>query len=402
MPSVCLYFHVHQPYRINNFSIFNIGQDLPYFDEKKNKFYLERIARKCYLPTNNLLLNLIKKYKGKFKFGFSITGLILEQLEENFPDVLESFQKLVKTGQAELMAETYHHSLSFLYSKQEFKKQVALHKKKIKKIFNYTPTAFRNTELAFNNEMAKTIEQMGYKTALTEGAGQILGWRSPDFVYKAHGTKNLKVLMRNYQLSDDISFRFSCRDWKEWPLTADKFSAWVNQINGNGQVVNLFMDYETFGEHQWEDTGIFNFLENLPNEILKHKDNNFKTPSQASKAYNPVGEIDCPNTISWADTERDLSAWTGNQMQKQAVQKIYELEPLVISTKSRPLIEQWRKLQTSDHFYYMCTKWFSDADVHQYFNPYESPYECFISYMNILNDLQHKLKNGYNKKVKVA
>jgi len=401
MPSICLYFHVHQPYRINKFSVFNIGQNNPYFDEKKNKFYLERIARKCYLPANTLLLNLIKKYKNKFKISFSITGLILEQLEKDFPDVLNSFKKLVKTGHCELIAETYHHSLAFLYSQSEFKKQIAQHKKKLKDIFDYTPITFRNTELSFNNEMAKTIEQMGYKTVLTEGANQILGWRSPDFVYKAHGTKNLKILMRNYQLSDDISFRFSSKEWNEWPLTVDKFTQWVNRINGNGQVVNLFMDYETFGEHQWEDTGIFQFLENLPKEILKNKDNNFKTPSEITKLYNAVGDVDCPNTISWADTERDLSAWLGNQMQREAVQKIYAMEPQIMLTKSKPLIADWRKLQTSDHFYYMCTKWFSDGDVHKYFNPYESPYDCFISYMNILSDLQLKLEKGYNK-IKVS
>ncbi|MFH0740094.1 MAG: glycoside hydrolase family 57 protein [bacterium] len=401
MPSVCLYFHVHQPYRINRFSVFNIGQNNAYFDEEMNKFYLERIARKCYLPTNALLLDLIKKYKNKFKISFSITGLILEQLEKDFPNVLESFKKLVKTGQCELIGETFHHSLAFLYSQDEFKKQISQHKKKLKDIFNYTPITFRNTELSFNNEMAKTIETMGYKTVLTEGAKQILGWRSPDFVYKAASTKNLNVLMRNYQLSDDISFRFSSKEWPEWPLTADKFTSWVNRVNGNGQVVNLFMDYETFGEHQWEDTGIFQFLENLPNEILKHPDNNFKTPSEVAKIYKPIGEIDCQSAISWADTERDLSAWLGNQMQREAAQKIYSLEPQVLLTKSKPLIDLWRKLQTSDHFYYMCTKWFSDGDVHKYFNPYESPYDCFISYMNILSDLQLRLEKDYNK-IKVA
>ncbi len=391
MPSVCLYFHCHQPFRISRFPVFNIGGDFPYFDEQKNYHYLERIVRKCYLPANNLLLDLIKKYKGKFKVSFSISGLLMEQLEKHFPSVLTSFKALVETGCAELLAETYHHSLSFLYSKSEFKKQVFLHKRKLKKIFNFEPTAFRNTELAFNNEMAKQIEQMGYKTVLTEGANHILGWRSPDFVYKAANTKNLKVLMRNYRLSDDISFRFSEKSWIEWPLTAEKFAHWVSQINGNGQVVNLFMDYETLGEHQWEDTGIFQFMENLPKEILKNKDNNFKTVSQAASSYPSVGEIDCPETISWADTERDLSAWLGNQMQKEAAQKIYSLENVALGAKNKLIVDNWRKLQTSDHFYYMCTKWFSDGDVHKYFNPYESPYDCFISYMNILSDLQLKL-----------
>jgi len=396
MPSVCLYFHAHQPFRINRFSVFNIGGDLPYFDEQRNYQYLERIVRKCYLPANNLLLNLIKKYKGKFKVSFSISGLLLEQLEKYFPQALASFQSLTRTGSCELVSETYHHSLSFLYSQSEFKKQIAQHRKKIKAIFNFEPATFRNTELAFNNEMAKTIEQMGYKTVLTEGAGHILQWRSPDFVYKAKDTKNLKILMRNYKLSDDISFRFSEKSWSEWPLTAEKFAHWISAINGNGQVVNLFMDYETFGEHQWEDTGIFQFMENLPAEIFKNKDNNFKTIQEAATLYPSVGEIDCPQTISWADTERDLSAWLGNQMQREAANKIYKLENAVLATKNKKSIDSWRKLQTSDHFYYMCTKWFSDGDVHKYFNPYESPYDCFISYMNILSDLQLKLANKYN------
>jgi len=392
MPSVCLYFHAHQPCRLNRFSVFQIGSHIPYFDEEQNYYYLERVVRKCYIPANHLLLNLIKHYKGKFRVSFSLSGLLLEQLEKYFPDVLKTFQALLGSGCVELLGETYYHSLAFLYSPKEFQKQVFLHRRKLNELFHYQPLAFRNTELAFNNRIAQEIEKMGYKVVLTEGADHILGWRSPDFVYQSATAKNLKILTRNYRLSDDISFRFSERSWSQWPLTPDKFAFWVNQINGNGNVVNLFMDYETLGEHQWEETGIFQFIENLPKEILKHKDNNFLTVSQAAKVYAPVGEIDCPQTISWADTERDLSAWLGNQMQREAISKIYDLEEPIMSARHRVLQEQWRKLQTSDHFYYMCTKWFADGDVHKYFNPYESPYDCFIAYMNILRDLQMQLK----------
>lgn len=353
--------------------------------------YLERIVKKSYLPTNRLLLELIEKSRGRFKVSFSITGTLLEQLEQYFPEVIESFQKLIKTGSCELLSETYYHSLAFLYSRKEFENQVELHQKKIKELFNYTPATFRNTELIFNNEMAVAIERMGFKAVLAEGADYVLGWRSPNFVYSAKGAPNLKVFLRNYKLSDDISFRFSNQDWQEWPLTADKFASWVNNFNGSGQVINLFMDYETFGEHQWQETGIFNFLEHFPFKILEHPDNNFKTVSEAAQIYSPVGELDIPDIITWADTERDLSAWLGNKIQQTAASSLYNLESLVLKTEDEQLIDNWRKLQTADNFYYMCTKWFADGDVHKYFNPYESPYECFISFMNILQDLKLRL-----------
>lgn len=391
MASVCFYLHTHQPYRIKRFSVFDIGKGLPYFDDEKNKMYLERIVRKSYLPTNRILLDLIKETKGKFKVSLSITGTLLEQLEKYYPGVIKSFQKLVNTGCVELLAETYYHSLAYLYSKEEFKKQVALHRQKIRGLFGSEPKAFRNTELMFNNEMANFVQGMGYQTMLAEGADYILGWRSPNFVYRVKTAPNLKVLLRNYRLSDDMSFRFSNRDWQEWPLTADKMACWINQTNGCGETVNLFMDYETFGEHQWEATGIFEFLKTLPCKILEHPDNNFKTVSEAAASYEARDELDFHNIVSWADIERDLSAWLGNSIQQRAVQAIYSLEEKVLAQGDEKLIDDWRKLQTSDHFYYMCTKWFADGDVHKYFNPYGSPYECFISYMNIINDLKIRL-----------
>jgi len=393
MASICFYLHCHQPFRLKKFSVFDIGNNSSYFDDEKNKAYLERIVRKSYLPTNKIFLDLIKGTKKKFKISFSITGTLLEQLEKDFPEVIKSFQDLVKTGCVELLSETYYHSLAYLYSKEEFKKQVLLHRKKLKELFNYEPVVFRNTELIFNNEMAKFVEKMGYQGILAEGADYILGWRSPNFLYQSKGAKKIKLLLKNYRLSDDIAFRFSAQNWTEWPLTADKYSVWLNEVKG--PIINLFMDYETYGEHQWEETGIFEFLKAFPYQALKN-DHTFKTPSEILKLYQPVAELDFPHIVSWADLERDLSAWLGNEMQQIAAEKIYSLEKEIFAVKDKEIIEDWRKLQTADHFYYICTKWFADGDVHKYFNPYESPYECFIAYMNIFNDLKLKLEKFKN------
>ena len=394
MPSVCLYLHAHQPVRLRRFSVFDVGSNSLYFDENRNKTYLDRIVHKSYLPTNKILLDLIRGTKGKFRVSFSITGTLLEQLEHHYPQVVESFRQLVRTGCVELISETYYHSLAYLYSKEEFIEQVNLHRKKFKDLFDYQPLVFRNTELTFNNDLAKTVQDIGYEGILAEGADHILGWRSPNFLYTAKGAQKIKLLLRNYRLSDDIAFRFSNRDWSEWPLTTEKFARWVNQVNGGGEVVNLFMDYETFGEHQWEASGIFEFLKQFPYKILENPDNNFKTPSEVVKLYKPVGELDFPNIVSWADTERDLSAWLGNTMQRSAIEKLYSLEKAVRENSNLTIYNDWRKLQTADHFYYMCTKWFADGDVHKYFNPYDSPYDAFINFMNIFNDLKLRLNRS--------
>ena len=392
MVDVCLYFQVHQPYRLRNYSIFDIGHSENYFNDEKNREILIRVANKCYLPTNNLILELLKRHP-EFKVSYSFSGVVLEQFEKYAPEVLLSFQKLVDTKKVEVLDETYYHSLAFLYSENEFKEQVYLHRKRIKELFNYEPSVFRNTELIYSNNLAKFVEDMGYKGILAEGADNVLGWRSPNFLYKPKGTNSIKLLLKNYRLSDDIAFRFSARDWEHFPLTADKYARWVSNINGNGVCVNLFMDYETFGEHQWQETGIFSFLEHLPYEILKHPHNNFKLPSEIVNSYERVGELDVPYMISWADVERDLSAWTGNKMQVSAINSLYLLEREILTTNDTALIESWRKLQTSDTFYYMCTKWFNDGDVHKYFNPYESPYDAFITFMNILNDLRLRVSH---------
>lgn len=394
MPSVCFYFQVHQPRRVKRYRIFDIGHDPLYFNDRSdgklnNRKIVEKVATKSYLPANAVMLELLNRYPD-FKISFSLSGVFLEQIEEYSPETLDSFKRLADTGRVEFLSETYYHSLSFLYSREEFMRQVRLHADKLWNLFGVELRVFRNTELIYNNELADVAEEMGYKGVLAEGADHILGWRSPNFIYHPPG-KKIKVLLKNYRLSDDVAFRFSSRDWSEYPLRADKFAQWINAVNGNGEVVNLFMDYETFGEHQWADTGIFEFLRALPGEVYQHPDNSFVTPSEAVARYKTVGELDVPHFVSWADVERDLSAWLHNPMQQDAIKKLYALEPAVLASEDKTIVEDWRRLQTSDHFYYMCTKWWNDGDVHKYFNPYESPYEAFITYMNVLNDLQVRL-----------
>lgn len=396
MPAVCFYFQVHQPYRIKKYRVFDIGHDHTYFNDNSqsslnNRYILKRVAEKAYLPTNALLLALLRRHP-EFRISFSFSGVFLEQIQAYCPHVLDSFKRLVETGRTEILSETYYHSLAFLYSRKEFEYQVARHRKLVQSAFGYVPRVFRNTELIFNNELAQTIEAMGYHGVIAEGADRVLQGRSPNFLYRPKGTTSIKTLLKNYRLSDDIAFRFSDRRWKNYPLTAPKFAHWITSHNGNGHIINLFMDFETFGEHQWKDTGIFNFLRALPGEILKHPDNRFVTPSEAVSAYEVWDEIDFPDFVSWADVERDLSAWLSNPLQHDAINKLYALEAAVHQTADPTVLEDWRRLQTSDHFYYMCTKWFADGDVHKYFNPYESPYEAFISFMNALNDLKLRVK----------
>lgn len=394
MPAVCFYFQVHQPYRVKKYSVFDIGQDHNYFetdnDMVNNQKIFHKVADKCYLPTNKLMLELLKQHP-EFKISYSLSGVFLEQALNFDPEVIESFKKLVKTGQVEILDETYHHSLAFLHSWPEYRHQIKLHKDQIEDIFGVTPRVFRNTELIFSNNIAKEIENLGYIGILAEGADSILGNRTPNFVYRPKGTEKIKLLLKNYRLSDDIAFRFSTPGWSGYPVTAKKYANWISRINGSGELVNLFMDYETFGEHQWRESGIFDFLMRLPGEILRHKDNFFVTPNEAIEQFEHIGELDFPNYVSWADTERDLSAWHSNAIQKDALKKIYSLEKNILESGDKQLIDDWRKLQTSDHFYYMCTKYFADGDIHKYFSPYESPYEVFINYMNIVADLEHRL-----------
>jgi alpha-amylase len=399
MPSVCLYFQVHQPCRLRRYSVFDVGSLHDYEDEDENRRILDRVAQKCYLPANALMLDLIGKYEGAFRIAFSLSGVVLDQIERHRPDVLESFQRLAATGCAEFLNETDGHSLAFLFSLREFQEQVFLHRKRIQALFGQSGRTFRHTELIYSNDLAKAVEKMGYGVILAEGAEKILGRRSPNQVYRPAGCETLKLLLRNYRLSDDVAFRFSDRNWVEYPLTAPKYAHWLHRIRREEAVINLFMDYETFGEHQWPETGIFEFLSALPGEILRHPDFRFQTPAEAARdgdrfEIRPRREIDCPGLISWADEERDTTAWLGNAMQRDAARKLYSLEAPIRQQGVDELLKTWRMLQTSDHLYYMCTKWFSDGDVHRYFNPYDSPYEAYINYMNILDDLSQSVKHA--------
>ncbi len=391
MPAVCFYFQVHQPYRLRRYSVFDT--DRHYFDEAKNGEITRKVAQKCYLPAGQLLLEMIQEHEGRFRLGLSITGIAIEQFEQHAPEVLELFQKLAATGCVEFLDETYYHSLAFLYSREEFRTQVEMHRVKIKELFNQEPRVFRNTELIYNNDVAHFVSHMGYDAIITEGADQVLGHRSPNDVYRPPHAPNLRLLLKNYRLSDDIAFRFSNRTWEQWPLTAQKFTGWINQIQGHGQVCNLFMDLETFGEHQWASTGIFDFLRSLPAEVLKYDTNRFLTPSEVIDQYEPVGEIDVPHMISWADSERDLSAWLGNAMQSNALHELYKLEGPLKEKNDPELLADWRRLTSSDHFYYMCTKYWADGDVHKYFSPYESPYDSYINFMNVLDNIQARLRS---------
>lgn len=394
MKSLVLYLHVHQPYRIRHYTVFDAVQDHNYFDDapdarENNEAVFRKVAEKSYLPTNRKLLDLLERHPS-FKLSLSITGTVIEQMRRWAPEVLESFVALTNTGRVEIVGETYYHSLAFFYSRSEFEAQVEKHKLLVQEIFGQTPTAFRNTELSYNNDLAYWADQKGYQAVITEGWDSILGWKSPNFVYRPAHTQNIKLLMKNYKLSDDIAFRFGDRDWKEWPLTADKFAHWLAETH-DAEVFNLFMDYETFGEHQWEASGIFEFLDHLPAEWLKTPDNNFATISEAASSYSAQDQIDCPQTVTWADTERDLSAWLGNNMQQDAIRALYGLEQDVLASNDQQLIDDWRKLQTSDHFYYMCTKWFNDGDIHAYFSPYETPYIAVMNFMNAWRDMQFRV-----------
>jgi len=393
MVSVCFYFQVHQPFRLKkDYTFFDIGHNHFYEDDKSNREICEKVAAKCYVPANRMMLDLIREFGTDFRISYSISGMAIEQFERFTPHVLDLFKELNDTGCVEFINETYYHSLAFIFSRKEFRKQVVKHRDTMEEYFGLRPVTFRNTELIYNNDLAQVIQDMGYKVILAEGANRILGWRTPNYVYQPSPCHKLRLLLKNYQLSDDIAFRFSNRAWGEWPLSSDRFARWLHTAAGNGEVVNLFMDYETFGEHQWEDTGIFEFFTTLPGMILKHPDFCFQTPSEVVTTYDPMAKIDCPHFVSWADIERDTSAWLGNELQDSAIEYAYELEDSVYASEDENLIHTWCKLLSSDHFYYMCTKWFSDGDVHKYFNPYETPYQAYITYMNVLNDLNEQVK----------
>lgn len=388
MRTICLYFQVHQPFRFRTYRFFDIGNDHYYYDDYSNESILRKVAEKSYLPANKVLLDLIREHKGKFKVAFSISGIALEQFRLYAPDVLDSFKALADTGQVEFLAETYAHSLASMKDHEEFVQQVQDHKALIREHFGQEPKVFRNTELVYSDEIGAAVYKMGFRAMLTEGAKHVLGWKSPNYLYCNAIEPRLKVLLKNFKLSDDIAFRFSNKGWSDYPLTAEKFAGWLKGLPAQEETVNLFMDYETFGEHQWAETGIFDFLKALPGAVFKKTKYTFSTPSEVAQNLQVVSAVHVPNAISWADEERDLSAWLGNEMQKEAFNKLYELKEKVYQCNDRELLLDFKYLQVSDHFYYMSTKFFSDGEVHSYFNPYNTPYEAFINYMNVLSDFK--------------
>jgi alpha-amylase len=393
---IVLYLHVHQPLRIRQYSVFDTAVSHDYYTEssydtdRNNERVMRKVADKSYRPMIALLEKMLASHPD-FHLSLSITGTFIEQAQMWTPDVIEGFQRLVATGKVEIVAETYYHSLAFFYSRSEFENQVTAHKNKIKELFGVDTQVFRNTELAYNDELAAWADEQGYKGILAEGWDPILEWRSPNHVYQPKGTSNIALLLKNYHLSDDLAFRFSDKDWNQWPLDADKYSDWANASIADQPLINLFMDFETFGEHQWADTGIFDFFESFVGKWLSNPNNTFYTASGAIDAFEPVGEISMPHTVTWADTERDLTAWLGNSMQQEALRYVYSLEADVLRSGDLELIADWRKLQTSDHVYYMCTKWFTDGDVHAYFSPYESPYDAFLYFINVVRDVRWRL-----------
>jgi alpha-amylase len=397
MATVCLYFQVHQPYRIKHYDFFKMGVDHHYEDDALNRQIMQRVAQKSYLPANKMILDLIRKTDGQFRIGLSLSGTVMEQMEKWAPEALESFCELADSGCVDFLSETYYHSLSSLYSKNEFERQILLHRAKTEELFGITPEVFRNTELLHSNDIANIVHEMGFKGILCEGVDAVLGERSPNFVYQPMWSKNFKCLIRNYRLSDDISFRFSNKGWSEYPLTANKYAGWLHKLSKEAAVINLFMDYETFGEHQAAETGIFHFMKELPEAVLAYRKLDFSTPTEALQKSRIKGIYNAPYPTSWADTERNTSAWLGNNMQREAVERVYKLEDLVLKSQSNTLLNMWSKLQTSDHFYYMSTKHFGDGEVHQYFSPYNSPYDAYINYMNVLTDFEDLLQKSSQK-----
>lgn len=401
MRAICLYLHIHQPVRYRQYSIFDVGNISNYYQDnfngrQSNQRIFEKVAKKSYHPMLNLLEKNLKKYPD-FKVSLSITGTWLDQAEKWDKSLIQQLQRMVMTGQVEIIGETYYHSLAFFYNQAEFDAQVDLHAAKIQRLFGKTPRIFRNTELSYNDNLAHWAESRGYLGILAEGWDKVLGFRSPNFVYRPSGCTDLKLLLKNYRLSDDVAFRFSNHDWKDWPLTVEKYQSWLNDACLNGNLINLFMDFETFGEHQWADTGIFEFMEKLISSWLSEYENKFVTASEACTMYEPEGEISMPETVTWADTERDLSAWLSNDMQRSAEDDLYAIRERILNTKDSRLINDWRYLTTSDHPYSMCTKYWNDGDVHAYFSAYASPYESFMYYMNVFRDIEYRLRLAESK-----
>ena len=384
MKTICLYFEIHQPFHLRRYRFFDIGNDHYYFDDRFNEENIQRLAHCCYMPATQLFLDMIRETEGKFHVAFSISGVTLDLLEHFAPEVIDRFKELAQTGCVEFLAETYAHSLVSLCGDDEFELQVSEHAKKIKVLFGQSPKVLRNTELIYSNGIGQRAFQMGFKGILTEGDKRFMGWHSPNYVYCCSSEPRLKILTRNSNLSNDVTFRFSNWNWDQFPLTADKYIKWIANVPKEEQVTCIFMNLETIGEIQRGESGIFDFFKALP-KFAKEEGIAFLTPSEVIAQQKPIDQIRFDNPISWGDEERDVTAWLGNELQSQAFEKILNLSEKIRLSQDAQLLQDWYRLQASDHFYYMSTKHFSGGAVHQ--SPFSSPYDAFINYMNVLNDL---------------
>lgn len=397
--TLCFYFQIHLPFQLRRYRFFDIGNSHQYYDEFNIRNYLNKIVEQCYLPMNKVLLDIIKEHGSKFKVAFSITGETIEQLEQYAPQVLDSFKELAATGSVEFICETYAHSLAFLKDEKELERQLKKQAAMIKKYFNQEPVTARLTGLMYSDQIGERVANLGFKAIVTEGAKHVLGWKSPNYVYSNVNNPDLNVLLRNFHLSDDIAYRFSDRSWSEWPVTSEKFVNWLDIVNENEEVVNLFMDYITFGNRHSRATGIFEFMRYLPKEVFSHDKFEFLTPSEVIKKHKPVGPVHVPYPISWSEEERDLSIWLGNDLQNDAFTSLCDLGEKVRFVDDASLTQDWERLQDSDHYYYMCTKWMSDAASRRFKSVYSSPYDAYINYMNVLSDLISRVNEAVAEKV---
>lgn len=403
MIDVVFYFQVHQPYRLKKLRPKDKIRRLDYWDTPLNKLVAERVAERCYLPMNQVLLDAIERTDGQFRCAFSLSGTVIRQLRDWVPEALDSFVALAETGSVEFLCETSQHGLPAVGDPEEFAAQVEIQRTTVTELFG-RPTTFRNTELILDNTICKQVEGLGFDCMLGEGADRLLDWRSPQVPYRPRGCDRLKLLLRSYSLSDDIAFRFSNRKWPGYPLFADTYADWLHDVPPPAQFVGLFMDYETFGEHQSEQTGILEFMRHLPEQVLENKSFRFRTPAQVCSEREAVQELDIHTPVSWADEERNLSAWLGNPMQRAVHDRLYAMRADVLraSEKKPELLQHWRELTTSDHVYYIATKHHSDAEVHDYFSPYDSPHAAFVTAMTAIDDLQAHVQKALPRRRKVA
>ncbi len=394
MKAICFNFEIHQPFRLKRYRFFDIGNDHYYYDDFLDDDIITRIAHTSYIPAAETLLRMIEKNEGRFRCSIAISGVAIEQFEQYVPEFIDLLRRLADTRCVEFVAQPYAYSLSSLVDPEEFAEQVRRHCEKLKTLFGVTPKVFRNSELIYCDDLAPQLQELGFKGVLTEGAKHILGWKSPNYVYSAASAPKLKMLLRNAKLSDDIAFRFSDSSWSQFPLTADKYIDWIASTPQEEQIVNIFMNLETFGDLQPPTSGIFQFLEALP-RFAAERGIDFYTPSDAISKIKSVGELSVLHPISGADEARDTSAWLGNRLQNEAFSKLYLVAERVRLCDDRRLKQDWCYLQTADHFFYMSTKRSADGALHSLFSPYETPFAAFTNYMNVLADFIVRVEEQY-------